>query len=328
MREWNWKIVGVIAVLGVLLAVLVATVTRPAGGAGDKPSATGGKASLAHGKTQERQTKFAQNIRKMTTGSTESQDLLVHLQKELRSGDEDRIADALTQTPGLDDAELIALAEVGLKVIRQPEYRQDLVMALRNVAGRESLVILGDALRDEDPAVRMTALTSLAIVNRETENAYEEAEKLLEKGEKIPDETTLPQMPTEEDLAKIGDGLLSIANDQNEDVRKELNSVLTTMDGELQVVGFQAAANSQYPEVRKDGLADLTGEMSKDKVGLLFSYLNDQDEEIRGQAESFCEHFFGESFASYQEAASWWQGNAERFNEDMSEKDEGVLDVE
>ena len=328
MKELNWKIVGVIAVLGVLLAVLVATVTRPAGGSGEKPSVNSGNAPLAHGKAQERLSRFARNIRKVTAGSTESQDLLVHLEKELRSGDEDRIADALTQTPGLDDAELLSLASVGLQVIRQPEYRQDLVVALRNVAGRESLTILADALKDEDPAVRMAAMTSLAVVNRETENAYEEAEKLLEQGEKLPDETALPQMPTEEDLAKIGEGLLSIANDQNEDVRKELNSVLTTMDGELQVVGFQAAANSQYPEVRKDGLADLTGEMGKDKVGLLFSYLNDQDEEIRGQAESFCEHFFGESFGSYQEAASWWKGNAERFNEDMSEKDEGVLDVE
>ncbi len=328
MKEWNWKIVGFVAVLGVLLAVIVASLTRPDGGAGEKPSAKGENRPVVHAKTQDRLTRFARNIRKVTTGSTESQDLLVHLQKELRSGDEDRIAEALTQTPGLDDAELIALVAEGLRVLRQPEYRRDLVVSLQNVSGRESLMVLGQALMDEDAEVRMAAVTSLAIVNRATEYAYEEAEKLLEKGEKIPDDTTLPQMPTEEDLAKIGDGLLAIANDQNEDVRKELNSVLTTMDGELQVVGYQAVANSQYPEVRKSGLADLTGDMSKDKVGLLLFYLDDKDEEIRGQAENFCEHFFGESFPSYQEAAFWWKGNAERFNEDMSEKDEGVLDVE
>ena len=293
MREWNLKVVAVLAVLGVALAVLIASLTKPGSpsspGRGLSESRTGGVATVTRRKKLERQEKFAKNIRKLTSGSVESQDLLQHLQKELRSGDEDRIADALSQTLSLDDAELVALASEGLRVLRQPEFRQDLVVALRSVAGRESLMVLNEALRDADPSVRANAITSLAVVNREMENLYEAAEKRAEAGQAVSDETALPQMPSEDDLAKLGDGLLAVANDESEDVRKELNNVLSMMAGELQMVGYQAASQSQYPEVRKDGLADLTGNMSKDKVGLLLSYLDDRDEGVRGEAETFCD---------------------------------------
>ena len=324
MRNLNLKIFCIVVVLGVVIAALFTFLRNPAEKEVTEPKQGRTTSTSSRAKRQERQEKFAKNIKRLTAGSAESRDLLQQLKKELQSGNEERIADVLTKTPSLEEPELLALALEGLKTIQQPEYRRDLVLALRSVTGRESLMILGDAMRDKDAEVRMAAVTSLALVDREMENLYEAAEKQLEAGKAISEDTRLPQLPTEEDVAKLEDSFLALANDENEDVRKELNSVLTMMSGNVQMAGYQAIAKSQFPAVRKDGLADLTGNMTKDKVAVLISYLDDQDEEIRGQAETFCEHFLGESFSSSGDAASWWRLNESRFNEDLTENEDGA----
>lgn len=242
----------------------------------------------------------------------ETKKIMAGIVEALKSGDEDRIADAIIEMEHIGTEDMLALAPVAMR-IADPEYRKDIIARFERMPHRGAIAVLADAAsRDSDPAVRAAAISALAMTD---EALAIEREKAAANGEDT-DRLT----PDERDMEIAEEAIRSAVNDKDKDVRKEAMDSLPRFSADLQYSGLMSAVKAEDKDVREDALFIVHSSYNKETVAVVMKALDDRDESIRENARDFLNHMLDQEFTSTKEAEAWWEQNSHKYDYDLVEE--------
>lgn len=159
---------------------------------------------------------------------------------------------------------------------------------LEGYTSPDVLPLVDRALGDPEPAVRLTAAGILA---------------------EVADETVAPL-------------LARALNDADPDVREEaLASLEERPYSERLALCDQVLQNCPHPDVREEIVGQLQDIGDPNALDLIIEALRDKDEEVRRAADEAIFFLVSESFASYDEAHTWWARNRARYDDELFEID-------
>ena len=212
---------------------------------------------------------------------------------------EDVIAkfDSLTET----DEKISFLSELGpsqdgsvLKIVdkalndREPQVRLAAIELLVDYNSPDMLPIVSKALKDKGEQVRKAAISALTSVND----------------------------------PNVNDMLIQALSDKSEDVRMAVLEVAEEKEESTRLEVLRAGISSPYKDVKEDVVSSLIGLSNHDAVDILILGLKDSDSEFREDVKSVLELLISQEFSSYEEAKNWWTANKDKYDEDLTEKDE------
>jgi hypothetical protein len=152
----------------------------------------------------------------------------------------------------------------------------------------EVLGIASRALKDSEEQIRQNAVEACALVND----------------------------------PKVGGILVQALSDQSEDVRTAALQVAGQKDTPVRLEVLKAAITSSYEDVKTASVSALTDMSSPDAVDILITGLKDPTPEFNEQVKTALSLLLSQDFETYDQAKKWWDANRNKFDDELSEKDE------
>jgi len=246
-----------------------------------------GKASAPHAGTGREAVVVTQGLpgRSFVKANAQERQALDKALKLFKSsgGDAQARLDALSELMGVDDKEVLAVAQLALAAA-DPEQRRMALELLADFASADILPLVTQGLGDADPAVRQAALDAL-------------------------DEQHSPAVAAL--LAKT-------VNDRDEETRAAALNRLFEETPAVYAPLLHEALASTYPEVREKTLDLLFEHGSPAGVEALFAALDTPDAEFREQVNDTLDKLISQRFNSAEEARTFWQYHRNEFDAELN----------
>lgn len=112
--------------------------------------------------------------------------------------------------------------------------------------------------------------------------------------------------------------------DPSEDVRSAALDVVRDQTDDIQLAVLQNGIKSPYADVKDETIEILEGRGDRSAVEILLKGLNDNDVNFRERVNEALSSLVNvdKIFRSYEEAQTWWNQNKDKYNQDLSIKDE------
>jgi len=115
--------------------------------------------------------------------------------------------------------------------------------------------------------------------------------------------------------------LLSMAlQDPSESVRSKALAVIDEQEGTIQLDTLAMGITSAYDDVKFESLSILEMRGDKASIPLILEGLNDPSDDFFVEVNSTLSFLVDREFESYEQGATWWELNQDRFDEDLFEK--------
>jgi len=183
---------------------------------------------------------------------------------------------------------------------------------------------LNKALDDKDPEVRLKAIEILSDMEQ---GVIPQSEIITLIDKAVLDDKDDIRLAAIEIISQIEikgaqEVLAKAIDDKAEDVRSAAFDGLDYQDPEGKNMVLSKGINSSFKDVRESVINNITMNASHDGVNILIEGLKSDDKDFKSEVKETLEFLIDQKFESYEEAKKWWEGNRDRYDEDLFEKDE------
>ncbi|MFA5206634.1 MAG: HEAT repeat domain-containing protein [Lentisphaeria bacterium] len=244
-----------------------------------------GKASASHAGRKPTMAAEGPTGRSFVKADAQERQALEQALKLFKSsgGDAQARLDALSELMGVDDKEVLTVAQLALAGT-DPEQRRMALELLADFTSADILPLVTQGLGDADPAVRQAALAALA----------------------------------EQHSPAVAGLLAKTVNDNDEETRAAALSRLFEEAPAVYAPLLHEALASTYPEVREKTLDLLFENGSPAGVEALFAALDTSDAEFREQVNDTLDKLISQRFNSAEEARTFWQYHRNEFDAELN----------
>ena len=186
----------------------------------------------------------------------------------------------------------------------------------------ESMFALVDkALDDNDVDVRSAAMEALIDNDVNKPEVLAIASKALkDKDEQIRQNAVEACGPVNDPA--VGKILVQALNDESEDVRSASLQVAEQKEPAVRLEVLKTAIVSSYVDVKSTAVTSLTDMSSPAAVDVLMEGLKDTNPDIHEEVVTALNFLLSQEFETYDQWKSWWNANRNKFDDELSEKDE------
>jgi HEAT repeat protein len=229
------------------------------------------------------------------------------------------------KSPSPDDVnETKKLAEMNVAQfdsLKSPDEKTDFISEFSEAHPESVVGLANKALDDENVDVRSAAIEALAEKEAKGLEALAVCEKALnDKDENI--RQAAVEAGADIEGPQSGKLTLQALDDPSENVRSSAIQAAEDKDAPVRLDLYKVGITSKYSDVKDTAVSSLVDMSSPAAVDILITGLKDQDPVFRENVAGAIDFLVSQEFKSYDQAKKWWDANRNKFDDELSEKDQ------
>jgi hypothetical protein len=205
--------------------------------------------------------------------------------------------------------------------LSDPDEKIDFIMDFAEAHPESTIALVDKALDDNNVEVRSAAMEALLDYDSNSPEVIPVAARALKDSEEEIRQSAV-QACASVDSPQVDKILLSALQDSSEEVRAGAIQIAAQKDAPVRLEILKAGITSSYNDVKTASVSSLAEISSPAAVDILITGLKDNNPEFHEEVKSALSFLLSQDFDTYNQAKSWWDANRNKFDDELSEKDE------
>jgi len=115
--------------------------------------------------------------------------------------------------------------------------------------------------------------------------------------------------------------IVGVLDDASEEVRSSALVLAAQQEGDAAITIMKHGIGSQFADVRETVVAMLQNKGDRQAVDILITGIKNNNAEVNDEINAVLELLIDKRFETHEQAAAWWTQNKDKYNDDMTPKE-------